>query len=473
MNEHRTPTRFRVILLVAMYITAFGCGSEDHGDTSSPQELQGAVLILLDTVRADHLSCYGYRRPTSPNIDALAQKGVMFKQVVSCSPWTLPSVAALLAGEYPERVFTKQLSRSLVERFHQKNISTAAFTEGGYVSRVFGFNRGFHYYKEEEGTVQLLKPGKSRDPSPRGGIENTFSLARQWLLKHKDERFFLFIHTYEPHTPYTNHDFTSGMDPGTVGSVFNTSFMKSLRSRQQVLNDNEVEYIKALYDGDILNSDRHVGEFLSFLEDLRLSDRTLIVVTSDHGEELNDHYPAYTGTHWHSLRDPLLLVPLILYDPLHSYAARKVSAQVRLIDVMPTIAELLGVSIEKPIDGISLLPIMKGTNTEDRVALAGQTRSGPLRSAIRHLGFKYITTTGQGKSQGKLDPLPPPHQLYDLSDDPGERENLVEKKPKLAEQMHQLLQDRDTNLPQQFEPEISQKSNPVLFERLKSLGYIQ
>lgn len=473
MNKHHVPTWCRIIFSVAIGVVLLGCGGKDPGGKAAPRELQGVVLILLDTLRADHLSCYGYSRPTSPNLDALAREGVRFKQVVSCSPWTLPSIAALLAGEYPERVFNTQLSRSLVERFQQMNLSTAAFTEGGYVSRTFGFDRGFRYYKEEEGVVQLLNPGKRRDPNPRGGIENTFALASQWLLQHKDERFFLFIHTYEPHTPYTNHDFTRGMDSGVVGPVFSIEFPHILQSRQLVLNDAEVEYVKALYDGDILNSDRYVGKFLSLLDDLNLRDRTLLVVTSDHGEELNDHYPTNTGDHGHSLRDPLLLVPLILYDPLHLYAVREVSAQVRLIDVMPTIADLLGVSIERPIDGISLLSFMDGTETEDRVALAGQTMRGPLRIGVRSLGFKYIVTVGSGNAQRQLVPAPPPRQLYDLSADPGERQNLVEKKPKLAATMHQLLQDQYTSLNRQIEPEISHDNDPALFERLKSLGYIQ
>jgi arylsulfatase A-like enzyme len=473
VNEHYSPTWFRIIFPVVICVVLLGCGGEDSIGKAAPRKLQGAVLILLDTVRADHLSCYGYTRPTSPNLDALAREGVIFKQVVSYSPWTIPSVATLLAGEYPERVFNMHLLRSLVERFQQMNISTAAFTEGGYVSRSFGFDRGFRFYKEEEGIVQLLKPGKSRNPNARGGIKNTFALAKQWLLQHKDENFFLFIHTYEPHTPYTNHDFTVGMDSGTVGPVFNTEVMKSLRSRQMVLNDNEVEYVKALYDGDILNSDRYVGDFLSFLDNLRLRDRTLIVVTSDHGEELNDQYPAYTGSHGHSLCDPLLLVPLIIYDPLHLYAVHEVLAQVRLIDIMPTIADLLGVSIERPIDGISLLPFMDGTEKEDRIALMGQTRLGPLRFGIRSLGFKYIVTVGLGNSQSKLIPAPPPRQLYDLSTDPDERQNLVEKKPKLAEQIHQLLQDQSNNLTRRIKAEISYENDSALLERLKSLGYIK
>ena len=269
-----------------------GCGAQDPPHDTAGEELQGAVLILLDTVRADHLGCYGYHRPTSPNLDALARAGVKFEQAVSPSPWTLPSVAALLAAEYPQRVLKKgQLLRSLVERLSEAGITAAAFTEGGYVSRAYGLDRGFDHYEEEEGPVQLLKPGERRDPNTRGGIEHTFAMARRWLSRNQNRRFFLFIHTYEPHTPYTNDDFTQGIESGLVGPVFAIDLIPRIRSRELVLNDADVEYVKALYDGDILNSDLHVGEFLTFLEDRGLRDRTLLVITSDHGEELNDHYP--------------------------------------------------------------------------------------------------------------------------------------------------------------------------------------
>ena len=462
------------ITLVAAVIVGVGCRRNEAQTASASSGLQGVVLILLDTVRADHLSCYGYDRKTSPNMDALAEQGVQFKQVVAPSPWTLPSVGAMLTAEYPERGFAQsgELSWSLVEHFRRAGISTAGITEGGYVSRAFGMDRGFAHYVEEKGPVQLLKPGEKPDPNARVDIENTFALARRWLVEHRNERFFLFIHTYEPHTPYTRRDFARAMDAGAVGPVFTIEFLRPLQTGEIVLSGAEVEYVKALYDGGILHADRHVGAFVSFLEAVGLKDRTLVVVTSDHGEELNDHYPGNTGDHGHSLRDPLLLVPLILYHPSQRYPVSEVVAQVRLIDVMPTIAELLGVPIDRPIDGKSLIPLMTGAETENRLALTAHSKKGPPRIGIRHGGFKYVISTGNDVSYPKLKPAPPSRQLYDLTADPLEKTNLAAVKPELAAVMSKALEDAYASFAKPVEFTTPDVADQALLERLKSLGYV-
>jgi arylsulfatase A-like enzyme len=263
-----------------------------------------------------------------------------------------------------------------------------------------------------------------------------------------------------------------GLDQGAIGPVFNVKLLSALQTEQLVLCEEEVEYAKALYDGDILNSDRFVGEFLGLLEDLSLHDRTLVVVTSDHGEELNDHFPSRTGDHGHSLRDSQMMVPLILYDPLHNYAVREVTTQVRLIDVMPTIADLMGVTMVEPTIGSSLVPLMQGTETKDRLALLGQTKGGPPRFGVRGLGFKYIFTARPDQTIPPLFPEPPPQQLYDLNADPGEGRNLAQEKPKLMATMHQHLNESRTSFMEQINPVISGEEHSALRERLKSLGYI-
>ena len=249
--------------------------------------------------------------------------------------------------------------------------------------------------------------------------------------------------------------------------------MKQLQSGRVTLNDAEVVYCKALYDGDLRTADHHVGRFLDSLEGLSLRERTLVVITSDHGEELNDHYPSRTGDHGHSLRDPQLLVPLVVHDPIHRFAVREVAAQVRLLDVMPTIAELLGVPIGRPLDGRSLVPLMTGEEKHDRIALSGQTRSGPQRTSLRCMGYKYIVTlrpeTGK---HPPLVPAPPPVQLYDLEADPREQLNLVSEKPELVLALDQLLQERFGAVLRDTGLELPDEVDPGLVERLRSLGYV-
>jgi arylsulfatase A-like enzyme len=436
-------------------------------DAQPRKPLQGAVVILLDTVRPDHLSPYGYSRPTSPNLEQLAKMGVLFERVVSCAPWTRPSVAAILSGQYPGALWGEDVfvSQSLVESLRKSGYLTAAFTEGGYVSRKYGMDRGFDTYVEETGAIVA--------PKPTGGIANTFRQAQAWLAGHKDDRFFLLIHTYEPHAPYINRDFAKDMATGVIGDRFSIELLPELQSGKLTLTPAEVEYVRALYDGDLLNTDRFVGKFLDVLRELSLGDRTLVVVTSDHGEEMGDHFPANIGDHGHSLYDDLLLVPLIIYDPRQAYAVKRVESQVRTIDIFPTISELLGVpQDDSNLDGATLVPIMKGIDHVDRQALSSWTHKGALRVSLRDRGFKYVANAGAEETRPPILNPPPDHELFDLALDPGEKNNLYDARPELAKAMHESMMKRREQV-------LERRSTPPrgvdreLDERLKSLGYVR
>jgi arylsulfatase A-like enzyme len=446
---------------------AFGCRP-----VPEPEGLQGVILVLLDTVRADRLGCYGYGRNTSPHIDALAGEGALFSQAVSPSPWTLPSVASLLAGQYPERVYRDKLTASLVETLQSAGIETVAITEGGFVSSYFDFDRGFDRWTEEEGAVQLVRAGQQRDPSKRGGVERTFSSVEDWLSERGSERFFLFVHTYEPHTPYTNHDFTEGLDQGRIGPEFTIPEVAAVMQRQLVLTEAETEYVGALYDGGIKNADRYVGQLRSKLAELGLSRSVALIVTSDHGEELGRHYPHNTGDHGHALLDTMVRVPLILHDPTADHSPRVVDHQVRLADVMPTVADLLDVPVDRPIDGRSVLPMISGEENDDRLALVGQAKNGPVRVGLRSIGFKYIKSVPHAGPREALFPEPPAIQLYDLSADPGELNNLAELRPGMVAELDRMLLERHPAVNMLVSPELAGELDPLLLERLKSLGYL-
>lgn len=436
--------------------------------------LQGAVLILFDTLRADHLGCYGYKRPTSPTIDALAADGgVRFTQVISHAPWTMPAVAGMLAGDYPERAFQGRLKRSLVKHISAAGFRTGAVTEGGYVSKAFGMNLGFDEFREETGPVQIVKKGET-GKLLTSGIEKTFELAQEWLEDHRNEQFFLLVHTYEPHTPYTRHDFTQGLDPGQVGDVFATDgIVPRLNSGETVLTQSETEYVIAMYDGGVLTADRHLAKLLAYLDESGLSDKTLVVVAGDHGEELGSHYPSRTGGHGHALLDTQLHVPLVIRDPTLQFEVRTVPNQVRLIDVMPTIADLLDVQPDLRLEGRSLRPLMHGQDEAPRIALAAQTRVGPKRLAVRHRGYKYIAIVGPESEDRPMLEHPPQRQLYALADDPNEMHNVVDEFPEIAEAFDSVMQ-RDhqaLSAPAQLDPE--EGIDPEVLERLRSLGYVE
>jgi len=500
-----TP-RLGGLAAAALSAVLVACSGEGRPGDASAAGPQGVVLVVLDTLRADHLSCYGYERPTSPHIDGLARDGVLFRNASSNAPWTLPAALALLSGEYPERFESDVLPRSLVESLAAAGVVTAAFTEGGYFSRRFGLDRGFDEYVEEEGAVRYdTEHGGAGGPKARGaddaspddarsgetpggasahdahgpsraepgGIARTFASAREWLADVGDEPFFLLIHTYEVHTPYTRLELTGGLSTGALGRRLTIEQLPRLKSGEIPVGAAEIAYARALYDGGVATADRHVGELLALLDDRGLADRTAIVVTSDHGEELGDHYPRHLGDHGHSLRDPLLRVPLVLFDPTRRPVVGEVDAQVRLLDVMPTVADLLDVPLAGPRDGASLLPLVTGAETADRVALAGQTWRGPRRGSVRALGYKYIRSAGSADGEVPLVPEPPTRQLYDLRADPGETVNLADTRPRLVESLDQMLRTTLGDVLRQVEPDVPEGVDPELLDRLRSLGYVR
>ena len=441
-------------------------------DSPSADAPRGAVVILIDTLRPDHLSCYGYGRETSPELSALAREGVLFEKVVSAAPWTLPSVVSFFAGHRPNReVFEQRLKRSLVAEIRDAGFTTAAFTEGGYVSAFFGLDLGFDSFVEEEGPVRLFIDGQARQGSARGGIARTFRLAREWLATNGDENFFLFIHTYEPHVPYTRATFTKGLNPGKVGCPLTLERLPLIREGKLVLDDVDLAYIEALYDGGIAEADRHVGEFVDYLEELGLRDDTLLVVTSDHGEELGAHYRAHTADHGHALLDEQILVPLIIDNPCEKYAMKRIPHQVRLCDVMPTVAGILGVPTASGIDGASLLPLMHGEESKGRLADGGATKAGPSRVFLRWLDYKYIRVIDSGGREEPLTPRPPAVQLYNLRADGGEKINLSRKSPKIMRQMQKTLDSIVTARSSGETFVLPEDVDEALRERLESLGY--
>jgi len=468
----RGPQRRRWALGCVALAVCLGCSS-DEGSADAPQ---GAIVILLDTLRADHVSAYGYERQTTPRIDRLAQGGVRFAQVVSPAPWTLPATGALLAGDDPGRVFgaDNRLQYSLVEEFAAQGIATAAFTEGAFVSRHFGFDRGFDTFHEEEGAVvATLEPGQAPEPGA-GDIARTFGEAQKWLRRHRNERFLLLIHTYEPHTPYTTPAFTEGLDSGRVGERYDSKRFAGLRTGELELSEDERAWATALYDGDILRADRFVGKLIAFLRELDLDERTVVVVAGDHGEELGEHFDRFLFDHGHSLHDELLMVPLIVRDPTREDAGAVVEQQVRLIDTLPTVADLLGVELPDDLLGESLVPLMDGEPGRDRAAISSLTRYGPPRVSLRDGRFKFIRTIGADKGDPvRLEPTVPDVALYDLIEDPGETRNVADEHEALVTRLNEVLDAWAATLTAGSGELDTSTMDPELLDRLRALGYLK
>jgi len=434
-----------------------------------------AVLIVLDTLRADRLGVYGHERPTSPRIDELADESVVFENAISYGAWTLPSTTALMTGRYPTRQeWNGTLARSLVENLRDSGFQTAAFTEGGYVSHHFGFDRGFEVYRDRDSAIHVSGEEDGEANDPEVAVHRTFSAARDWLRGNADAPFFLLVHTYEVHIPYIRTGFARNLPRGELAPKLNIGENQRIRNGRVKLSRRESAYLAALYDGGVRVTDGEVGKLVALLDELGIGDQTLVVVTSDHGEDLGDRYPHYAAEHGHSLYEELIRVPLIIREAAGSRVAKRVPDTVRSVDVMPTILDLLGVDPPEG-DGRSLVSLMRGEEDEGRSALSHNLRFGPERIALRSGGFKLILNVSPDLSAPPVEPNAPAVEFYDLKRDPGERNNLASHRPPEMARLHNELNkslERTRTLGQANfgpRPELALE----LERRLEELGYVQ
>ncbi|HEY3174514.1 MAG TPA: sulfatase [Candidatus Polarisedimenticolia bacterium] len=411
------------------------------------------LLISLDTLRADHLGAYGYRRPVSPNIDRLAREGTLFERALAQAPWTTPSHMTLFTSLFPsvhavdapttnrQRRLADD-KRVLAEILHDAGYATAAFTGSGAISALYGFWRGFSVYDETD-----------HDDPARGGedISGVFEGASRWLVDHHDRPFFMFFHSYEVHGPYIHQAFAG---EATVGD--------------------ETQKVTALYDGDILYADGFIGQLISLLDGLGVKQRTIIVLLSDHGEELQARYPGKRIGHGHTVYDELLHVPLIFVAPGRVSPGARVRQMVQTIDVMPTLLEMLGLPAPPGIQGVSFARVFRGEPIVERHAFAEATNNGPERKTLRDGRYKYIKVFPRTDRTAREIPVPiPEEEFFDLETDPEERRSIMELGgPALDELRRQLSAIVALNMSRR-----SQAPEQVLDEetirRLKALGYIQ
>lgn len=273
---------------------------------------RGVVLISVDTLRADHLQTYGYRRPTSPNLDLLGADGVVFNRTYASSPWTLPSHVSLLTSlfniNHGVHRPTDRMDESLVtltEVLRQNGFSTSAITGGTLVSYLYGFSRGFDTYKEGDGAMDY-----------NNSAELVARSAAEWIENNKEKNFFLFLHTYQVHTPYDTPSPYGAMflDPDAVWKrAHTTEIFNGKKSIFKELSDAERRNLIGLYDAEIRYSDEALLKpVVEKLKALGLYDDSMIIFTSDDGEEFFEHGSWDHGVH---LYDESLRVPLVIKFP--------------------------------------------------------------------------------------------------------------------------------------------------------------
>jgi len=436
------------------------------------------ILISIDTLRADHLGSYGYMRETSPGLGVLAQDSAVFLNAFATSAWTLPSHASLLTSLFgfnhqiyynDERIGPSFVT--LADVLRQNGFFCAAFTGGVYVGSRYGFSKGFDSFNEREG-----------DFSVSDSAERAFQAVSEWIGQNRDKNFFLFLHTYQPHSPYDCPAPFNSIFLGHDSKLQKINILDYLGGREgtfKPLSDQERQDLIGLYDGEIrYTDDRLIKPLLSRLKQLGLFNRTMVIVTSDHGEEFFDHGG---WEHGHTLYNELLKVPLIMKFPNSLFRGKRIESTVSLVDVMPTILEELGIDVtDLRLDGVSLHPLLKGKSREDRIFFADRkshvTDSNTSQRATLNEGrMKLILNkvfSPQALTFYHYPPPPtPPVELYDLREDPAEKKNIAETQPERARRLTAQLDVLFKNA--RPRPPAKTKITRELEDQLRALGYLR
>jgi choline-sulfatase len=396
------------------------------------------VLITVDTLRADHLGCYGYKSIQTPNMDRLASEGVRFETVVSQVPLTLPSHCTIMTGTYP--VFhgvrdnvgyrLPESKTTLAAMLKNQHYQTAAFVGAYVLNAKFGLNQGFDHYDDKIDGTSRSGPAVNLNEVERPAGE-VISRAMGWLSEQPRSPFFIWIHLYDPHDPY--------QPPSPFSD----------------------QYKAKPYDGEIAYADRELGRFMELLKEAGYYDNTLVVLTGDHGESFGEHKE---WTHGYFIYDTTILVPLIIKPVKKGMVGRVVAEQVSLVDVAPTILQLMDLPRPTVLQGRGMLGLILGMQRDwPRLAYSETfypTQFGwsPL-TAVRRADVKFIRA--------------PRPELYDLKEDPGEQTNRFEQRGALANALRASLSQMESAYSNRDPTRTSNLHlSGVDVENLRSLGYV-
>jgi arylsulfatase A-like enzyme/Flp pilus assembly protein TadD len=422
------PVRYTFILVVvAIAIGLAAAGGWKYARASAP--VSGPIVIIsIDTLRADHLPAYGYRKVKTPAIDALAADGVLFERAYSHAPQTLPAHAALLSGRLPFETgvrdnvgfAVKQGERLLPQMLHDRGFATGGIVSAFVLRKETGIAQGFDFF---DGDMPQSPVETTIGQVQRDGMQSE-KIAETWLDGVGTSRAFLFLHLYEPHKPYEPPERFAQYAP---------------------------------YDGEIAYVDEIVGKLVKYLKGHQLYDRSTIILLSDHGEGLGDHGELEHGLF---VYDEAIHVPLVIKQEGNIGAGRRVRDLVQHIDVVPTVLDFVKAPIPGQLRGRSLKPLLEGT---DRL------KPAPVYSealyARYHFGWSELTALTDERYRYIRAPR---QELYDLERDPKERTNLADDRAQAAQAMRGALARIAAGATIQTPSAVSAEAR----ERLQALGYV-
>lgn len=492
MRLHRLKTK-RNFLIICITITLTTAIGQVY---AAQKNKLNVIILLLDCVRADHLGCYGYYRDTSPHIDALASQGTKFNKAISQAPWTLPSVVSLLSGCYPHRHgagLTSKEGRSLQndynklqmpgsdtlllpELLQQNGYQTWGFSTNAYIDNRSIGNRGFVDFQ------YLLK-------APAEKVID-YGIEQIMLAKESKRPFFLYLHFMDAHQPLyppeKYYNFFPTNDGKNNTEIHGRWEFQNYERQQGTEFENYKEHKISLYDGTIRYMDAEIGRLTKFLKSSNLMSRTIVLVLSDHGEEFWEHADfaaahyqdprkVYGIDHGHTMFQELLWVPLIVTNlnskrgllTIFKKHQKEVREMVQLIDITPTLLEKIGFQNIPACDGKSLsslvnrwrLPrFLSRSNLSSRSIFSESPAYGNLKIALLEFPYKCIYSYKEKTA------------LFNLEEDPQERENLFEEHLEIASDMLNKIHLIENEKPGQTE-KLSLSEEDL--EALRSLGYIQ
>lgn len=467
-------------------------------DSAAGPAKPNVLLLTVDTLRADRLGAYGYHRNTSENIDRLAAEGALFQRAVAHSPWTRPSFGSIMTSRYPSQhgafaVFGEDSSEqplydgglrreavTMAEILSDHGYTTVAFQTNLRASRAHGFDRGFHAFIYESLFIPPIQERSVLGSLVRWaqlflGIQPKAFLYGfppnadkvhalfESLSPHLPQPFFIWMNLMDPHSPYVSRDRDTPIAEAGITGV------------HHALNaDISTTVLSDAYDDEIRFMDHHAGKMLDLLRSRGLLDNTIVILTSDHGEEFDDHgveihHPSTTirgRYHGHSLYSELLHVPLIIRFPRQIPQGLRIEALARHVDILPTILDLVAIEPRdpgEPFEGASLLPLMLGKATPRRLAYGERKLYGPPQHSIQDDRYKLIFEVRSGRLE-----------LYDLDADPGEIRNLAAARQDETDRLLASLEAWTARMGPALPPSPAIPLEPTEdLDSLRSLGYVE
>lgn len=459
--------------------------------SAGPGERPNLIVIVIDTLRADHLPFYGYSRQTAPNLSALARQGMLFTQMYAQAASTRPSVATMFSSLYPavhktneNRDYFSNAIPRLPEFLQKAGYRTFAISANANVSPTFGYAKGFDDFVvwKQESAFRITMMGRLAEDTLTPGVLSRLLGERaeivptadaitdgtlRWVDQNPAQPFFLYLQYIDPHDPYRppapyDRSFDRRTDPPRrAGGVDPLQLLGPAADREKV-----GRWID-LYDGEILYADHHVGRLLQGLETRGLLRNSLVLVTSDHGEEFFEHGGERHGT---STYEELIRVPLIAWWPGRTPPGTTVSAPVTHLDLLPTLLEVAGVPVPPDSQGRSIAGVLRdpAAPLPSRLLFAQIVQDGFELEMIRDGRYKLVRHN-HGPRAGQL-------ELYDLESDPLERENRASKLAATTAGLLKALNAFNVVVSQkasEIKPEQVQKLDRDTERALRSLGYIK